>query len=485
MGNVYTIRSTNGETTIPIIPGQADGYSGYAQNTDLKLHGLGYLNWGAGVNENLLRITENFSSPEKELGDYNPLTGINNYNPSDTVIMPKDWHDLGHGLGINDPIEGQLWYNTTQKKLFIYVNVTASQFRWMPVNNTTNFDTSAPLNPSLGDLWFDTDNSNPSSCVSTPILKIYNPSHPSAALDNGWVTVIDDAVKKCGDTMTGDLKISKSSDNVKLTLNTTTPFQRSFYFSTNDLARWAITSNFNAETGANEGSDFIISRFDDAGAVIAGHPIQIKRADGKVILNGNPIEPLHAATKQYVDAEILNSDVDTGVIPGTYNVVTVNAKGKITSAANATNEFLPSGTRLLFHQPSAPTGWVQDVSDNANNRMLRVVNTAGGGIGGTHSPILNNVVPAHTHAFTTGNVSADHTHLDIGHTHTVGTTTYQGSLNNSGVAVPSGSAANTGLGYANLSGATSNHTHSGSTDNGSSQTNWEPRYANIIICTKV
>ena len=71
---------------------------------------------------------------------------------------------------------------------------------------------------------------------------------------------------------------------------------------------------------------------------------------------------------------------------------------------------IPTGTRLVFAQAAAPTGWVQIVDDGANNRMLRVVNTAGGGVAGSHSPILNNVVAAHTHGFTTGTVSADHTH---------------------------------------------------------------------------
>lgn len=71
---------------------------------------------------------------------------------------------------------------------------------------------------------------------------------------------------------------------------------------------------------------------------------------------------------------------------------------------------IPTGTRLVFAQAAAPTGWVQITDDGANNRMLRVVNTAGGGVAGSHSPILNNVVAAHTHGFTTGTVSADHTH---------------------------------------------------------------------------
>ncbi|RKZ80982.1 MAG: hypothetical protein DRQ35_01200, partial [Gammaproteobacteria bacterium] len=58
---------------------------------------------------------------------------------------------------------------------------------------------------------------------------------------------------------------------------------------------------------------------------------------------------------------------------------------------------LPPGTKLLFAQASPPTGWTQDTTDTANNRMLRVVNTSGGGVAGSDSPILNDKIPTHNH----------------------------------------------------------------------------------------
>jgi hypothetical protein len=124
--------------------------------------------------------------------------------------------------------------------------------------------------------------------------------------------------------------------------------------------------------------------------------------------------------------------------------------------------------------------------------MLRVVNTAGNGIAGTHSPILNSVVPAHTHGFTTGSVSADHSHAvtDPGHTHgylrpSSFADTDRGTLSSSfsidSAANPETTSSTTGI---SLGGISVNHTHSGSTDNGSSQTNWTPRYIDMIICSK-
>lgn len=166
---------------------------------------------------------------------------------------------------------------------------------------------------------------------------------------------------------------------------------------------------------------------------------------------------------------------------------------------------IPSGTVALFAQAAAPTGWTQITTDTATNRMLRVVNTAGGGIGGSHSPILNNVVPSHTHGFTTGTESADHSHsgntsyVSNDHSHNQGGVVHANDLNMGWGFYPVGtddfdssatSPWNTGGISANhyhsftSGGRSAAHTHSGTTDNGSSQTNWTPRYVDILMCSK-
>lgn len=147
----------------------------------------------------------------------------------------------------------------------------------------------------------------------------------------------------------------------------------------------------------------------------------------------------------------------------------------------------PAGTRMPFAQAAAPTGWTQDTSDTADDRMLRVVKTSGGGTGGVKTPILMDVVPAHTHGFTTGGNSVDHTHADAGHAH--GTGQFPTNIAGSTIFLTTGSAnsqlaSGTGVGNANLGGQTVGHTHSGATDAGSSQTNWQPRYLSLIICAK-
>jgi hypothetical protein len=176
-----------------------------------------------------------------------------------------------------------------------------------------------------------------------------------------------------------------------------------------------------------------------------------------------------------------------------------------------------AGTRMLFAQAAAPTGWVQVTDDSANNRMIRVVNWGGGGTAGVHDPTVMNVVPPHTHSFSTGYVSADHVHWvqtggrssghlhglpDPGHAH--GTQNYTlpaagGNFPTAGGGVGTGAGSGTsgaGTGQwvdwddrdhthnCNTGGINANHYHSGSTDNGSSQSNWNPRFIEMIICYK-
>ena len=204
-------------------------------------------------------------------------------------------------------------------------------------------------------------------------------------------------------------------------------------------------------------------------------------------------------------------------------------------ATAAVASAFPTGTRLVFAQAAPPTGWTQDTSDAANNRMMRVVNSTGGGTGGSASPILNNVVPSHTHEWSanTNTVDINHYHdgttggQSTGHVHT-GTTdgmnannphahgpldgglfaTYIGGGQGPGFTGSGGRLNNPtastdinhghtfttagnnvdhnhsfGTGY--MSGNNTHyHSVSGTTDNGSSQTNWAPRYNDVVIGTK-
>lgn len=134
----------------------------------------------------------------------------------------------------------------------------------------------------------------------------------------------------------------------------------------------------------------------------------------------------------------------------------------------------PVGTRMVFHQAAAPTGWTQDTS--YNDHMLRVINTAGGGSGGTDSPILNNKVPSHTHTFsgTTGTDYPDHTHNYL--------TPIPNSQKNGSDEWDVGSSQS----WYTSAGASQRHQHnfSGTAVANAGAADWAPKYLNAIICQK-
>jgi hypothetical protein len=81
--------------------------------------------------------------------------------------------------------------------------------------------------------------------------------------------------------------------------------------------RWAWGANAAAESGANAGSDFILERLSDAGAVIDA-PIEINRATGVMTLSQSPLMPtpsvsdnsVRGATTAWVRAEFFKTAHD-------------------------------------------------------------------------------------------------------------------------------------------------------------------------------
>ncbi len=137
--------------------------------------------------------------------------------------------------------------------------------------------------------------------------------------------------------------------------------------------------------------------------------------------------------------------------------------------------FAPSGTKLLFYQDTAPEGWT--ILSLGNTYTIINNPTDAGTTEGTDDPILNNKIPEHNHSFTTGESGA-HTHPQIeglvdggGDIAVVWTYTPQGS--NAGVNMPARSFTEAGA-----------HTHTGTTDDNTSASNWAPRVAYIIIAEK-
>lgn len=89
-------------------------------------------------------------------------------------------------------------------------------------------------------------------------------------------------VVKTGDTMTGDLTITKTAP--VLTLNATNAGgQALLSLQQSGSTRWTVTKEGSTESGGNAGSNLQIRRYDDAGVFIDA-PVSIDRATGDVTL---------------------------------------------------------------------------------------------------------------------------------------------------------------------------------------------------------
>ena len=109
----YKINNTFGTLLVTLADGTID-----IATTDLTLIGKGYAGFGEKLNENLVKLLENFN---------------NTSAPS-------------------NKIQGQVWYDKTNNQLNVY---TGSKFK--PVGSTSN-SASAPSNAVQGDMWLDTAN---------------------------------------------------------------------------------------------------------------------------------------------------------------------------------------------------------------------------------------------------------------------------------------------------------------------------------------
>ena len=191
------------------------------------------------------------------------------------------------------------------------------------------------------------------------------------------------AVDLTGDTMTGDLTISKATP--RILMNGTDAGPPVIISERSLLTRWAVYLGAGAEGGggSNTGSDFEIQAFNDAGASLPS-PVVIRRADGLMVLSGDPTDPLGTATKQYVDTRVRH-DVDQGLTTTQQR----QARKNISAApidALASNDMLVNGSFAVSQQQGPSIGvanglvmdqWVVDRAGPSAGLTLQS-GTAGG-----------------------------------------------------------------------------------------------------------
>lgn len=142
----YTINNTAGTTLKTLADGTID-----TATTDLTLIGKGYAGFGERLNENFVKLLENFSN----------------------TSAPAN------------KIKGQLWYDSLNNQINVY---TGNKFK--PVGSTTN-SASAPTNAVLGDMWFDTANTQLYIYTGTAWTLI----GPTTVSGSGVTQVVSEAIE--------------------------------------------------------------------------------------------------------------------------------------------------------------------------------------------------------------------------------------------------------------------------------------------------
>ena len=355
----YTLNLTNGSSLIP--GGLSDG-SIDTSSTSLYLVGKNYAGYGQFINQNFIKLLENFSNPSSP----------------------------------PNPLRGQLWWDTLNNVLRVYSGTS-----WKISTGATSSPAISPpgdLSTLGGDLWFDSTNSQ---------LKVYS--------GDNWITVGPVQTPGTGDTGFFPALMSDTSSSTHITMQ--------LKISGVIYAVWSKEPFVSALAGfgtVKAGLNFstIASPVLELGTQdVSANPNTLVFRDS----GGGIAATSLAATS--ISASAITASTFTGLLAGdvTGNVsattiasTTVSAAAIVSSGGIvATSGF--SGTLLTAAQPNITTvGNIYNLSTNGNTRLTGYATYNGSEIatlGGSasfssiNSTPIGNVTPS-TGAFTTVSASS-------------------------------------------------------------------------------
>jgi len=102
----YNVKFTDSNKAAISVP-----ETGINEDYSIKFPGRIRLEWGKDINENLIHLLENFACPALDVDIDSPDPAIS-------------------GGILDNPVDGQFWYNTTNKTLYKYVSTFSS---WKPL----------------------------------------------------------------------------------------------------------------------------------------------------------------------------------------------------------------------------------------------------------------------------------------------------------------------------------------------------------------
>jgi len=325
----YTITTTAGATLASIADGTVN-----STNTSLTLIGKNYAGYGIFLNENYIKLLENF------------------YNSSAPTA----------------PLAGQLWYDSTNNLLKVY-NGTI----WKPISSSAS-GTSQPASPVIGDLWYDSANAQLKVWSGSAFITV-GPSYTTTSGTSGAVveTILDSgsashvvvkfyisntvvAILSKDSTFTPGTSISGFTTIVP-GFNLSSAISGAFFTGTVSTAATlsGITASQFLRNDQAASSAYAVT----VGSLLVGSDLTVATSSGDVsIRNGTSNKNLDLfINKGGVDTKAIGITGTTGAVavPGAFSVtgattltgaVTASTTLAVTGITTVSNKILPSTTGI-------------------------------------------------------------------------------------------------------------------------------------------
>ena len=321
-----------------------------ASHTSLRLHGRGALEWGEAVNEDLVRLTENFASASPPL---NRITG-------QMWVELKLYHHNGAGVFKRFDLDSKMWGPITVALSEPTINVQRGDYWWDSANGILwgYYDVSTVGTSTYG--WrarsFSTGGTisdNDLSPIPQQTTYVFNSLADDGSGGTGvWVppqsvTVSATDPSTLSAPSPGELWFDSSSGSLNVWDGTSwQSLVTEGVTLTGDIDMGSTYKITNMAAPTNNSDAATKQYVDDTSVSITGDTMT-----GTLILNADPTVSMGAATKQYVDTAI--STATSGSTAGVFNnpvgSITYNAgdiaiaSGKIYIALTGGTSAVPGG----------------------------------------------------------------------------------------------------------------------------------------------